>query len=96
MYKQAQRSTSFGLRMKRDGRPKRPINIVLEEEQCEILQLIAELSPVGRPSLSSILRKAVEQFISGRLSDDAVLRERVEKRRRARLVSIAGSKISAD
>lgn len=82
--------------MKRDGRPKRPINIVLEQDQCEVLQLIAELSPVGRPSFSSILRKAVEQFINGRLADDPVLRERVEKRRRARLVSIAGSKNSAE
>ncbi len=82
--------------MKRDGRPKQAINIVLEQDQCEILQLIADLSPVGRPSLSSILRKAVELFISGRLADDPVLRERVEKRRRARLVSIAGSKISAE
>jgi hypothetical protein len=82
--------------MKRDGRPKRPINIVLEEEQCEILELIAELSPVGKPSLSSIVRKAVELFISGRLDEDPALRERVEKRRRARLVSIAGLKNSAE
>lgn len=79
--------------MKRDGKPKRPTNIVLDEEQLVMLQILADLSPFGRPSVSSMVRKAVQDFLNKHSEENAEYRRRVEMRaRRGNLVPIVGAR----
>src|SRR5271169_1534543 len=66
--------------MRKDGRPKRARNIVLEDQQYEILELHAEQNPLGRVTISSMVRKAVQEFIDSQLTSNQALRERIERR----------------
>lgn len=79
--------------MKRDGKPKRATNIVLDEDQLGLLQILADLSPFGRPSLSSMVRKALQDFLNKHLEENDEFRRRVDMRaRRGNLVPIAGAR----
>jgi hypothetical protein len=79
--------------MKRDGKPNRPTNIVLDQDQLAMLQILAELSPFGRPSVSSMVRKALQDFLNKHSEENAEFRRRVETHaRRGNLVPIEGAR----
>jgi hypothetical protein len=83
-------STAVHKRMRGDGKPKRPCNVVLEEEQRELLELLSEANQIGRPTVSSIVRQAISEFLERQRSENAAFRELVERRKqRPKLLSIA-------
>jgi hypothetical protein len=69
----------------------RPHNINLDDGQYEILELLAELNPLGRPPVASMVRQAVTEFIERTFAADTSLRGRIEqqlKLKRPKLVSL--------
>lgn len=67
----------------------RPRNIYLDDGQFETLQAIADLSEIGNPSVASLVRQAVRQFIERVLAENPVLKEKLEKQgKRPKLVPI--------
>jgi hypothetical protein len=55
--------TKGKLSMRRDRRPKQAKNVVLGKEQYALLELISSQS-LGEPSVSSLIRTAVDEFIA--------------------------------
>jgi hypothetical protein len=75
--------------MRRDGKPKRARHLNIAEEQYETLVTLADLSEDGAPSISSMIRRAIEEYIERRLEKVPGLREKVEARlNRGKLVPI--------
>lgn len=75
------------------GQPKRGRHIVLEDGQFETLVALAELNDFGSVTLSSMVRKAVDEYIARLLEKDESLKEKLEaQKNRPRLVSIRGGK----
>jgi len=60
------------------GAPTRRKEFRLEERQLIFLDALIEAAPLGKPSLTSVVRQAVQQFIDNQLKDREV-RERVER-----------------
>jgi hypothetical protein len=58
--------------------PTRRKEFRLEERQLLHLEALIEAAPLGKPSLTSVVRQAVQQFIDKQLEDREV-RERVER-----------------
>ena len=91
--------------MRKDGRPKHARNIVLEDRQYEILTILGEQIAIVKVSISSMVRKAVQDFIDSQLANNPSLREKIEqsvrekvegRAQRGKVVSIAGAKTRAD
>ena len=79
--------------MRRDGIRKRARNIVLGEHQYELLQLLAEASPYGSPTVSSIVRTAIQEFLDTQRATNETFRKIAERsEQRTRLVPISGGK----
>lgn len=60
------------------GAPTRRKEFRLEERQIVYLEALIEAAPLGKPSLTSVVRQAVQLFIDKQLEDREV-RTRVER-----------------
>lgn len=60
------------------GAPTRRKEFRLEERQVEYLEALIEVAPIGKPTLVSIIRQAVDDFIALELSKPDV-RQRVDR-----------------
>jgi hypothetical protein len=60
------------------GAPTRRKEFRLDERQIQYLEALIEAAPLGKPTLTSVVRQAVQQFIDRQLEDREV-RGRVER-----------------
>lgn len=68
-----------------DGRPKTARRIVLTDDQYRSLELIAARA-LGTPSISSLIRAALDDFIRRQASADTDLAADLERERRSNRV----------
>ncbi len=77
-----------------DGKPKRARNLNIGEDQYEVLKALVSLSQDGTPTVSSVVRKAIQEYIDRRLEKDPSLGEQIATLRRRRLIPIRGGRSS--
>lgn len=63
-----------------DGRRKTPRHLVVADEQYETLQLISARTP-GRPSVSGLVRHAIDEFVLAVLKKDPELAAELQNAR---------------
>ena len=85
------RSASGRLKLARAVRRKNPRNVMIDDDLWIRLTAFIEACGIGRPSASSVICQAVQEFVEKRLTESPELRAAFEKRlARPRLVPIVG------
>ena len=70
------------------GLPSTRKEMCLEDRQIEYLEALRSVSPIGKPSFTSLVKQALDEFIYRQLSN-AETKEQVERHRKTnRVVSI--------
>lgn len=73
--------------------PKKPCTFYLEDRQIAALRAVAKLAPDGTPSLASMIRVAIDEFLESRVSRNPALKEEIARQLGARtLTPIRGGK----
>jgi hypothetical protein len=72
-----------------DGRPKRPRHVNLSDDQYEALNVISAHA-LGHPTLSSLIREAVDRFVREQMERDSSIAAAVQgaRKRRENIVPI--------
>jgi len=72
-------------------RRKNPRNVMIDDELWQRLAILIGLWGIGKPSVSSVICQAIQEFIERKLEEKPVLREQFEKRlSRPHLVPLLG------
>jgi hypothetical protein len=80
-----------------DGKPKSKRHLNIGDDQYEILLALAKASEDGTPSISSIVRKAIQDYIDRRFERSPALRDQIAKQMGAgKLVSIKGGRSNSE
>jgi len=64
-----------------DGRPKRSRHVVVSDDQYQALEFISARS-LGGPSVSSLIREAIDEFVQRQLEKNPTIAEDLERARK--------------
>ena len=61
----------------RDGKPKKARHLNIEDAQYETLEALSKISEDGSPTVSSMVRRAIQNYLDQRFERDPSLRQKV-------------------